>query len=133
MNIIYTDGTLNLEKLTRSKAVDENYKQELEAIANSGSTPSQVMLDKLFKGENEYALVYNDYPYNLDDDQEHLVLWVKSNTNVYLTEVKGFHILHMVDKQVEIFNSDRLVAIFKNDKSKKSVTDLEHYHIIVRK
>ena len=133
-NIVYTDNTLDLNNLVRTPEVQASYDLRLKEIKEAKSTPSEVILKKL-EGK-KLAKVLNEFPYDLGEGLEHYLVWFLDfeNTSTFETtlfEPAIFYIMLRDEEKIEI-PKEKLVALFENTPSKKSV-DLKHYHLILRK
>lgn len=101
-----------------------------DLITPSGAAP--------FENADDYRILYNDWPYGIDPDITHLVVWVKflleddPETGFLTTES---HELVEDFVQRAFCGKDGLdrdkVIWFKNWKSLKSVHALEHFHVMV--
>ena len=129
MNIIYTDNTLDLENLVRTPEVQAEYESLLKVIKNAGSTPQEVILNKL-EGK-KLAKVLNEFPYDLGEGLEHWLVWV-TEPEITLIYNGLTCAIFMVEHDQIVIEKEKLVALFENTPSKKSV-DLKHYHLITRK
>jgi len=129
MNIIYTDNTLDLTTLKRKPEVEKEYQSLLKVIKNAGSTPSEVILNKL-EGK-KLAKVLNEFPYDLGEDLEHWLVWITEPENCYGFETDQLYSLRIGNEKLHL-SKYNWVAFFENTPDKKSV-GLTHYHLIVRK
>jgi hypothetical protein len=129
MNTIYTDNTLDLENLARTPEVQADYESYLKVIKNAGSTPQEVILNKL-EGK-KLAKVLNEFPYDLGEGLEHWLVWIVEPKNCYSFETPT---LYQIKSGNEVLTMSKVnwVAFFENTPSKKSV-DLKHYHLILKK
>lgn len=138
MNIIYTDNTLDLKNLKRKPEVQAEYESLLKVIKNAGSTPSEVILNKL-EGK-KLAKVLNEFPYDLGGGLEHWLVWIAEPKNTYIFETPALIWFHNSpflsqfgeNKESIWIGKSSVVSLFENTPSKKSV-DLKHYHLITRK
>jgi len=89
-----------------------------------------------FEFEEDYKILYNDWPYGIDKDIVHLVVWVKF---VLEDDPDKDELTASTRKQMDQFvdrtfrrrvGSDRVVW-FRNWKSIKSVHAVEHFHIML--
>ncbi len=93
-----------------------------------------------FENPTDYKILYNDWPYGIDLDIVHLVVWTKFeleddvNTNDLSQESRA-----MIEEFVQTtfcgndgVSRDSLIW-FKNWKSLKSVHALEHFHVMLYK
>ena len=131
MQIIYTDNTLDLENLKRTPEVQAEYESLLKVIKNAGSTPQEVILEKM----DCYVLkkVLNEFPYDLGEDLEHWLIWNTSGEETLFLEGINFLNIAIESQRGNFYlKKDKIVALFENNPTTKSV-DLKHYHLITRK
>lgn len=120
MKIIYNELNLDLELLARSDEVQTAYDLKLKEIKDSGKTPSEYMIQRLFSEWINYALVYNEYPYTLPSPKmKHMILWIRDDGE------------QQFSRDSYIFESLNIIAMWENTDQRKSVQDLRHYHIII--
>ncbi|KAF2157478.1 hypothetical protein K461DRAFT_289790 [Myriangium duriaei CBS 260.36] len=91
-----------------------------------------------FEDDSDIKILYNDWPYGIDEDIVHLVVWTKfdlaedPSTGDLTDEARG-----QIDDYVgRIFRSRMKaedVAWFKNWKSLKSVEAVEHFHVLLNR
>lgn len=103
-----------------------------ESITPSGRAP--------FEDSTDLTILYNDWPYGIDPDVTHLVVWVKfvledDPVTGFLTPASHRLIDNFV--QQTFCGQDGLpskrVIWFKNWNSLKSVHALEHFHVMLYK
>ncbi|KAK5309766.1 hypothetical protein LTR70_010012 [Exophiala xenobiotica] len=94
--------------------------------------------DPLFTNSDDYTILYNDWPYGIDRDITHLVVWTKflldddPETGFLTTEHRN-----LIEDFVQgTFCTDDGISRenliwFKNWKSLKSVHALEHFHVML--
>lgn len=96
--------------------------------------------DALFAEPTDYKILFNDWPYGIDPDITHLVVWTKfllddDPETGFLTQECHNIIEDFVQRtfcnQDGVDRSD--LIWFKNWKSLKSVHALEHFHIMIYK
>jgi hypothetical protein len=129
MNIIYTDNTLDLTTLKRKPEVEAEYQSLLKVIKNAGSTPEEVILNKL-EGK-KLAKVLNEFPYDLGEGLEHYLVWITNTKGCYGFETPTLYQIKL-DDEILTMSKVNWVAFFENTPNKKSV-GLKHYHLIVKK
>lgn len=103
-----------------------------ESISPSGSVP--------FTNPTDYKILYNDWPYGIDPDITHLVIWTKflledDPETDFLTDEYHKLIEDFVTRTFcikEGISRDNLIW-FKNWRSIKSVHALEHFHVMLYK
>lgn len=120
---IITDGVfpvLKTDLCLRSPEVQVKYEERLEEI--KPLTPAEYITKKYnFKG-NEWAFVLNEFPYDLDNDIKHFVLWInnKDQKEVFVRRAIDFIISRLTE-----------FVWFENDKKGQSV-ELTHFHFITK-
>jgi Protein of unknown function (DUF3605) len=95
---------------------------------------------KPFETSTDYKILYNDWPYGIDLDIVHLVVWTKFEleddpATGYLTQESRAIIEEFVQGTFcgkDGVSRENLVW-FKNWKSLKSVHALEHFHVMLYK
>lgn len=111
-----------------------NFVQQ-ERLRWSSVEPSS---DPPFNDTNDYKILYNDWPYGIDRDITHLVVWTKflledDPTTGFLTPNSHKMIDNFVTRtfcsEAGMQRDD--VIWFKNWKSLKSVHALEHFHVML--
>ncbi|KAL9115962.1 MAG: hypothetical protein Q9227_000330 [Pyrenula ochraceoflavens] len=93
-----------------------------------------------FEDPTDYKILYNDWPYGLDEDIVHLVVWTKfeleddPKTGELICEtravIEGF-VDEVFCKRGKLPRAN--VGWFKNWRSIKSVHALEHFHVMLYK
>jgi len=94
--------------------------------------------EPLFTNPDDYTILYNDWPYGIDRDITHLVVWTKfllddDPETGYLTTEHHDLIEDFVRRTFctdEGISRENLIW-FKNWKSLKSVHALEHFHVML--
>lgn len=94
-----------------------------------------------FEDPTDYRVLYNDWPYGIDLDIVHLVVWTKFEldddpatgdlTRRARTAIEDF-VQRTFCRGKGVVSHDNLIW-FKNGKSLKSVHALEHFHVMLYK
>lgn len=91
-----------------------------------------------FSNPADYKILYNDWPYGIDKDITHLVVWTKFEieddaTTGFLTarsrKMLDDFVVRTFCGEADMRRQD--VTWFKNWKSLKSVHALEHFHVML--
>jgi hypothetical protein len=95
-----------------------------------------------FANPSRYKILYNDWPYGLTDDIQHLVVWMKTRLETdELSEELKPDSQSLIQRFVDTTFTQRMkkngltedcVMWFKNAPKLQSVGALEHFHVIVR-
>lgn len=67
---------------------------------------------------NGYMITYNHFPYNINDNLSHFIIW----SNLEINQIETI-----------LNNSFTGFIFFKNIPQNKSIVEIEHYHIFVKK
>ncbi|TQN68924.1 N-acetylglucosamine-induced protein 1 [Colletotrichum shisoi] len=91
---------------------------------------------KPFETETDWKVLYNDWPYGIDERIVHLVVWTKFELEEDpatgdLTEGARGEIEAFVDKTFRARTGPDTVIWFKNWRSLKSVHAVEHFHVML--
>ncbi len=100
------------------------------------------MGDRPFSNPSDYKILRNDWPYGIDTDITHLVIWTKftfevdSNTDDITpsarTTIENFVVKAFCDPKNDGLDRSRVIW-FKNRTSLKSVDGIEHFHVMLYK
>lgn len=105
------------------------------------------LLDILFNNSDssEYVIRENDFPYHLNDNIKHYVIWfnplhkkynkykinINNKSNLILEVIKNSHILDILLKQKSKFIYDN-VCYFENNNSNRSVKNIKHVQLFIK-
>jgi len=89
-----------------------------------------------FSSPDDIKILYNDWPYGLDERIVHLVVWTKfqleeDNMTGDLTPNARMQVQQYVEKTFGSRLTSEHVAWFKNWRSLKSVHAVEHFHVML--
>lgn len=91
---------------------------------------------KPFEEEEDVKILWNDWPYGIDERIVHLVVWTKFEleddleTNDLTDEARG-KIEKYVEERFRRRCGDENVVWFKNWRALKSVHAVEHFHVML--
>ena len=127
--IRFLDGQPNPFPLSRDAKIQKSYEAYSEALRNSFI---KGLFDKrLVAPEISYRFIPNDYPYFVEDGVIHYVLWLRPNTNIAI-DTKS--IRKVINQYILTkFNRPFDFCFFRNCKEIKSVSEVEHYHVFIKK
>ena len=148
-NIIYASDPKYTAKyisnLKRTVECGERYARALDYLRNKGISPElQILITEFASDSQNVAITKNNYPYHLEDGQEHCLVWVKDLKQLVETQTPC-QILNENSPDIKIFVKeaiktiffssffkDSVLTIWENDESKKSVQGLAHFHGIIQ-
>lgn len=149
--IIYSENSkFDPSLLVRTTKVQKEYDKALKEISNLLLTPAEFIINNIFEDKHQQILLAkNEYPYDLSklttikkdlistgvilrdqdeyqqyffSDAKHWLMWSKNQ--LFPNAIMDF--LCLTFGQINIY------AIWENDKDRKSVQDLWHYHFIIK-
>lgn len=89
--------------------------------------------DTVFQDRSDWKCLPNDFPYGLEDNIKHLVIWLKPKLPITPDGELTGDALKSVDRFVkEMFGSGQDVLYFMNTAGLKSIGNLEHFHVLLR-
>ena len=102
------------------KPEDEiKYKNYLISLQKKSLTPHKNIIDNII-GNNIYKLVKNTFPYDLDKEIDHWILWINPKNKLTFQEINNL-----------LKNKFRNFVYFSNLEKNKSIKTIEHYQIFV--
>lgn len=95
-----------------------------DTLTKNGLSLKTSIEDRYFKtNQNSYVIVPNQFPYVLEPNLEHLILWVAPNQTLNLETIETAISEFMRE------NSFSEWIYFQNKPQLQSVRDVEHWHI----
>lgn len=97
-----------------------------------------IVCESTDRGQADVKILFNDWPYGIDEDIVHLVVWTKFELaeNPETGDLSDEARAQIDDFVGQTFRSKmpaENVAWFKNWKSLKSVEAVEHFHVLLNK
>ena len=115
-------------KNIRSKTILDKYNNFKNSLDKNDIKIEDYILNKFLKNKS-YNLILNNYPYNLDENMTHYVLWIHPDYVVNLTNKKIHELLN--NKMIEL-NCNQYFC-FENNIQSKSVQGVLHYQVFFGK
>ena len=106
------------QKLSRKHEIEEKYIAHVRSL--NGKVHEYIM-HNIIKS-NKYIIVDNTFPYDLEENLEHKLLWINPDTVLEEVEVNKI-ICSVFDENI----------YFRNIHKNQSVKGIVHYHIFVMK
>jgi len=104
--------------LYRSLVESIKYYQHKEQVGDVNS----YLLTKVLR-DKKYILVVNSFPYYLEDNILHYLIWIAPNYSLSSDKIKCI---------VEERFSDQPYLIYKNYDEYQSIKSIEHYHVFIK-
>jgi len=105
-----------------------NYNTQL-AYNNRSNDARNLFIYNIFTPNDiKYSFIPNTYPYNIADDVIHYVLWINPDINTYDILLKM-----IISDHVKLLNHSINFCFFKNSLSNKSIPEIEHYHVFIKR
>lgn len=121
------DGdTINFS-LSRKSNIQKLYNNRSKNIRND-------FIDSLFdpyivSNDVLYKFLPNNFPYNIEDGLLHYVLWIRPGVETSNTTIRSI----IAEKIVRRFKKPYEFTFFKNSDRYKSIPDVEHYHVFIKR
>ena len=106
------------QKLYRKPEIEEKYIAHVQSL--NGEVHEYIM-NNIIKA-NKYIIVDNTFPYDVEENLEHKLLWINPDTVLQEDEV---------DKIISSVFGETIY--FRNEPKNQSVKGIAHYHIFVMK
>lgn len=112
--------------------VESNYQEYILSSKNKYTSLNDMIFSKIFTDgytENDlnWKLTRNKFPYHLEENVDHLLLWIHPKNYYNLNEIENIISFELENSKYEDW------IYFKNRKKLRSVDGIEHYHIMARK
>jgi|SRR5579875_2160952 len=112
--------TIVTEEFKRDEKVKRDYEKYKKDIEREGKTLTDVVYEKYFKYNNNiWVLDKNLFPYELNKNIKHYVLWVRPGIEFTYDDVE--RILGLKD-----------YVVFKNHPKTMSVPYIQHFHVFIK-
>lgn len=122
---------LSINEFQRSEEIEKKYQQHKTFLNSKGIKLEDYILSTYFKDistiEKGWVIVPNNFPYNLDKEIEHLLIWIHPKKSFTESEI-----IKHIEKYMKENNYQDYVY-FTHYKNIRSVHEINHYHIFVKK
>ena len=112
----------------RTESCYANYLKFKNHLKENNIKLKDYLLDKYLNNKS-YNLVPNEYPYNVDKNMAHYVLWIHPE---YVNKLTDLEIIQIIKEKNEELNFNEYMC-FENDIRVKSVLDILHYQVFFRR
>ena len=113
-------------QINRSKEIENKYLEHKLLLIKNKISIHDYIIKKYFEDDCEYKFVNNEFPYHVENNIEHKLLWFNPNIN-YLIDEK--YINTLLNKLL----FDKNYIYFENIDSNKSIKSIRHIHVFVNK
>ena len=113
---LYSKENPPIKTLGRKKEVLDSYLKFNSTPENKNNFISNVNKNLL---QNKYYLHLNDFPYNVEENIEHWLLWWNNNLDIDEIIIKKF--------------GNKVITYWVNFPENNSISDIKHAHIFVIK
>lgn len=113
----------------RNDQVQKEYDEFKKFIVENNIDINQYIYKK-FLGELKMNFIENTFPYDVEDNCKHFVIWfdTKYYANLKLKEDEEI----IIDKIVRNKFKDNQYVYFENISNNKSVPDIKHFHVFIK-
>lgn len=91
-----------------------------------------IFIENIKNHNEKYVFLKNDFPYNIDDNIKHYVLWCKEKSSINNIEnIITIKIRELINKK--IFSKQEYEFVFSyNVEKNKSIPEIMHYHVFIK-
>jgi hypothetical protein len=119
---------IELPEEVRKKDVIKKYNLHKQYLKNNNIDQTHYIINKYLQ-DKKYSIEKNGYPYNIDENMEHYVLWVHPN---YINKITDKEICSIIIKKMNEIKFDEYFC-FENHIKAKSILGVPHYQIFYKK
>lgn len=102
-------------------------KKEIELLYKNNSEDNRRRFIQNIKNfMDDYYITLNNYPYDISYEIVHLIFWYSNKNTMSFKEVK------LICSEIFCTHKDNII-IFSNDQKTKSIPEINHYHVFLRK
>ncbi len=112
----------------RTDEILEKYNKHKKYLKSNNINQNQYIINK-YLADKKYAINENAYPYNIDQNMAHYVLWIHPN---YITKISDSEVCNIItNKMIELSYNEYFC--FENHIKAKSILGVLHYQVFFRK
>ena len=119
---------IELPEDVRTYDVIEKYKKHKEYIKKNNINQNNYIINK-FLSDKKYSINKNAYPYNIDKNMAHYVLWIHPN---YINKINDLEVSNIIINKMKELNFNEYFC-FENHIKAKSILGVLHYQVFFRK
>ena len=111
-----------LVQLSRKKEVEQNYISHKEKLKRD-TINIHDYIKKNIIGDRKYVFTQNQFPYNLESNIQHDLLWINPELDLDIESIY---------KLISNEYKSKKIVFFKNVSALQSIKSIIHYHIFVK-
>ena len=112
-------------QINRTKEIENKYIEHKSFLFKKNISIHDYIIKKYFSENSEFKLVNNEFPYDVEINVEHKLLWFNPNIN-YMIDEKYINTL------LNELLFDKNYIYFENIDSNKSIKSIRHIHVFVK-
>ena len=110
--------------IKRKKEIEEKYVLHKKKLKDKNINIEDYLDNLLFKNNFKYIITKNDFPYNLENNIEHKLLWINPNyINLFNDK--------LINEIINMRMRGKTYVYFENIDNNKSIKSIRHYHIFI--
>lgn len=113
-------------QINRTKEIENKYNEHKLLLLKNKISIHDYILKKYFNENCEYKFVNNEFPYNVDSNIEHILLWFNPNIKFKIDT-------EYIDNLLNELLFDKNYIYFENKDSNKSIKSIKHIHVFIKK
>jgi len=114
-----------LINIKRKKEIEEKYLLHKKKLKEKNINIEDYLNNLLFKNDFKYVITNNDFPYNIEEDVQHKILWINPKYNDLFDD-------KLINKIITMRMKDKNYIYFENIETNKSIKTIKHYHIFIK-
>lgn len=113
-------------QINRTKEIENKYNEHKLLLLKNKISIHDYIFKKYFNENCEYKFVNNEFPYNVDSNIEHILLWFNPNIKFKIDT-------EYIDNLLNELLFDKNYIYFENKDSNKSIKSIKHIHVFIKK
>lgn len=112
------------QNILRKPEIEKEYLLHKKKLKEKNVNIENYLVEKLFKNNIKYVITCNEFPYNLEKNIDHKLLWINPKYNDLFDD-------NFINNIIELRMKGKLYIYFENIDSKKSIKSIKHFHIFI--
>ena len=119
---------IELPDEVRTDQIIEKYNKHKKILKKNNIDQNEYIIDK-YLSNKKYSINQNAYPYNIDKNMDHYVLWIHPN---YINKINDWEVCNIITNKMKELDFNEYFC-FENHLKAKSILGVPHYQIFFRK
>lgn len=111
-------------QIKRTNEVESKYIQHKSLLIKNKINIHDYIVKNYFEDDCKYKFVNNEFPYNVESNIEHKLLWFNPNINYQIND-------EYINNLLNELLFDKNYIYFENIDSNKSIKSIRHIHVFI--